>query len=391
MPGIFIAAMKILIDPIFVNPRPFHLLPKFFGLPVDRAVPTPFWSSRSWTGPFPWRAFGPDGFDGMDLGLTYTYLFRSDLSLREEVLKRYRLSRWPIRAFHATFSGEARFFRDTGMDLASNGERTRRGLLNHIRAASEIGGRGSVLVIHPGTVQTRRDETLDAVVKNLEGCLPAAEQHQVVLALENMPRSMGSTQYLGSDYRELRHVLVKLPSPCLKVCLDLGHANNYGEVHVRDRGSEDLEGYLRGFGYCREMIRELGREIVYAHIHYNRSHLLSERARLKNFDEHMPISHIPGPCWEGFRETLRLLLRETSVLQTGYVNLELVPGRLFGLYEVMPMGAEYRSQRASLRLLRDELEECSPVLNGGSAPSGSPGGQAVEATSAGSGPAGQTA
>jgi sugar phosphate isomerase/epimerase len=368
-------SIKILIDPTYVNPRPFHILPKFFPLPV-MSFPPLFWRSRSWTGPFPWWAFGPEGFDGMDLGLTYTYLFRPDLSLREVVLEQYRRARWPIRAFHATFSGEARFFRETALDLSSNGERTRRGLLNHIRVATKLGGPGTVLVLHPGSIRTRKSDAMDNMLKNLEICLPEAEKKQVVLALENMPRSMGRRRYMGSDYGDLCHVLETLPSPCLKVCLDLGHANNYGEVHARERGTVDVEGYLRRFGYCREMIRALGCEIVYAHIHYNRSHILSEEARSRNFDEHMPLSHVPAPCWPAFRETLRLLLRETSVLRKGCVNLELVPGSLFGFYRVMPMGAGLWEQMASVRLLRDVLEECGP---------------SGDVTPAGSGLGGQTA
>jgi len=368
--------MKILIDPVFVNPWPGHLLPRFLGLPVDRVVPPRLWRSRFWIGPFPHWAFGPDGFDAMDLGMTYTYLFRSDLSLRSGVAEAYRSSRWPIRAFHATFAGEGGFFQETGMNLASPEARNRRGLANHIRAAAEIGGPGSVLVIHPGTVQGGggRPEAMDALLRNLEGALPAAEQSRVVLALENMPRSMGRTRYLGSDYGELRAVLDALPSDSLKVCLDVGHANNYGEIHARNGGGDASEAFLRGFGYCREVIRELGHGIVYAHVHYNRSHLLREQARRRNFDEHMPLSKIPGSCWEAFRETLCLLLRETAVPGTGWINLELAPARLFGCYKVMPMGSGLRDQMASVRLFREVLEACLPGV-----------------TRAESGPAGRTA
>mgnify|MGYP007044783633 CR=1 FL=1 len=73
---------------------------------------------------------------------------------------------------------------------------------------------------------------------------------------------------------------------------------------------------------------------------------------------------------------LRLLLRETSVLRKGCVNLELVPGSLFGFYRVMPMGAGLWEQMASVRLLRDVLEECGP---------------SGDVTPAGSGLGGQTA
>jgi len=356
--------MKILIDPAYLNPEPFHLLPRFLVLPVDRLVPSFWWGSRFWTGPFPWWALGPNGFDGLDLGFSYTYLFRPDLTIREKVLDRYRALRWPIRAFHGTFAGGPGFFRQTALDLSVDGERTRRGLINHIRVAAELGGRGTVLVLHPGLVRNGKREAMETVVANLEGCLPEAEARQVVLALENMPRSAGPTRYLGSDYRELGQVLSRLPSACLKICLDLGHANTYGEVHARSNGRRDVEGYLRRFGYCREMIRALGKEIVYAHVHYNRSHVVPQKALRGNPDEHMPLSHVPEPFWAFFRETLHLLFRRTSVCRTGYLNLELAPRRLFGHYRVMPMGGGLREQVSSVRRLREVLRACDPASEG---------------------------
>ena len=358
-------SMKILIDPAYLNPEPYHLLPRFLVLPVDRFVPSFLWGSRFWAGPFPCWALGPHGFDGLDLGFSYTYLFRPDLTIRQGVLERYRALRWPIRAFHGTFAGGPGFFLPTALDLSVDGERTRRGLINHIRVAAELGGKDTVLVLHPGLVRNGVREAIDTVVANLERCLPEAEARQVVLALENMPRSVGRTPYVGSDYRELEQILVRLPSGNLKVCMDLGHANTYGEVHARSNGRRDVEGYLRRFGYCREMIRALGTEIVYAHVHYNRSHVLSKKALPRgNPDEHMPLSHVPEPFWSAFRETLALLIRETSVCRTGVVNLELAPRRLFGRFRAMPMGCGLREQLSSVRLLREVLQACDPTPEG---------------------------
>ena len=102
--------MKILIDPCYVNTYPYYLLPKIFQIPIDRYSRTFSGKRNGWIGPFPWWAFGPQGFDGMDLGFSYTYLLRSDLSLREDVLEQYRRAHWPIHAFHATFDGGYRIF-----------------------------------------------------------------------------------------------------------------------------------------------------------------------------------------------------------------------------------------------------------------------------------------
>jgi len=358
------SSMKILIDPSYVNPRPYHLLGKFSGLPLDRIVPPWLWKSAAWTGPFPAWAFGPDGFDGMDLGFTYTNLFRPDLSIREEVLERYRNCRWPIRSFHATFAGEARLFRETALNLAEDGERTRRGVRNQIRAAREIGGAGSVLVLHPGVVRTDPARDRERATRTLEDCLPRAEREQVILALENMPRSVGGPRYLGGDYEELRRLLDRLPSRFLKVCIDLGHANNYAEIKAREQGETAPERYLARFGYLREMIQELGQDIVYAHVHYNRSHTRTGEARVRNCDEHMPLTRVPPEEWAGFRLALGLLRDGTSVARTGFVNLELIPRRMFGLYPVLPTGSTLQEQIGSVRLLREALASPATAARG---------------------------
>jgi len=349
-------SVKILIDPFYTTFYPFHLLPHIFfskGSLLHRLLKG-LLGNRP--GANPGQAFGPKGFDGMDLGISYTRLLRSDLSLREQVLSRYRRAKWPVYAFHATYQGGARFFADTAMELSEDNVRTRRGLRNQIRAAAEIGGRGAILVIHLGEGTGSVSASLHRVVRLLEAVLPDAEEKGVILAAENMPGPVGGRYFLGSDYRDLKEVFKALPSPCLKACFDWGHANTYAAVFASQERRRPTGDYLSTFGYGRELIQELGQDIVYAHLHYNRSHLGSAEAVPAGGDEHMPLTRIPLGEWEAFCKSLDLLMEVTSVRDTGKVNLELIPRRFFGFYPVFPTGSSRSEQWASLQLLRQVLD-----------------------------------
>lgn len=349
-------SLKILIDPSYVSRHPVHLVPRllrYHGLPGGGLASGRWGTSHGFC---PRAAFGKGGFDGMDLGIAYTPLLRPDLTVREEALARYKRIAWPIHALHATFMGGSPYFAETAMQLTEDGPRTRRGLRNQIRIAAELAGRGAILVLHAGKVTGSPEQGLRVVRGVLEGVLPLAEEKGVVLALENMPRSVAGAAHLGGDYRELQALLGALPSPCLKVCFDWGHANNYAEVFAGRVGRRDVEAYLAGFGYCREMVETLGTEIVYAHVHYNRSHVRRREAMRRNLDEHLPLHHVPASSWEAFRESLSALLRLSSVRISGRINLELPPRRVFGALPVHATGSARTEQVESLALLRSLFE-----------------------------------
>lgn len=64
-----------------------------------------------------------------------------------------------------------------------------------------------------------------AACESISHLLPIAEERGVVMALENM-----KAPYYGSRVEEIRFFLDRFPSRCLKVCLDIGHANISGGV-----------------------------------------------------------------------------------------------------------------------------------------------------------------
>jgi sugar phosphate isomerase/epimerase len=347
------ARIKVLIDPLYVNPYPFHLIPKILG---GRGVPLGPFSSRCLAplgGSWVHRAFGPGRFDGMDLGFGFTDILDADLNVREKVLEEYGSKGWPIYSFHATFGGGSPLFADTRMELTEDNERTRRGLRNQVLVAARLKSHTpAVIVLHLGRTAGDPAKALERSLRMIASVVPLAEESGLILALENMPRCPPGETYLGSDYRDLQRALRTLRSPAVKVCLDWGHANNYSRFFARDNRREPLEQYVRQFGYVREMIDELGKDIGYAHIHYNRSHILTGEAFFEEYDEHMALSRIPLEEREAFAGVIARLVRATSVQEIGLLNLELIPKRFFGIYKAFPTGSTLKEQLASVTLLR---------------------------------------
>jgi sugar phosphate isomerase/epimerase len=238
------------------------------------------------------------------------------------------------------------------MELTEDSERTRRGLRSQVLAAKELKNHRAILVLHLGKTTDVPHKALENALRVIDSVLSLAEHYGVILALENMPCPPPGGYYLGADYRELKQAIDLLKSPFVKVCLDVGHANNYSRIFAKDNHREPVEEYVRTFGYCREIIRELGPDIVYSHIHYNRSHTLGNAEFYEEYDEHMPLSRIPENERPVFNEIISLLLRTTSVPEVGLLNLELIPGKFFGFFNIFPRGSTQDEQLESVRLLR---------------------------------------
>ena len=99
--------------------------------------------------------------------------------------------------------------------------------------------------------QWLRQEALERLIDSLRSVLPLCRRKRVVLALENvnpMPRD-SEFFYLGDSMDDLTYVFQKLPSACIRLCLDVGHANTN-------------EGPL-------EYVKRFGKKIVAVHYHDN--------------------------------------------------------------------------------------------------------------------------
>ncbi|MCX7642389.1 MAG: sugar phosphate isomerase/epimerase [Armatimonadetes bacterium] len=99
-----------------------------------------------------------------------------------------------------------------------------------LRVASDLGAKW--VTVHPGygigipTLEWVRSKAMNGLRRSLDRLIPIAERLQVPLALENLisvpPES--EVVFLLDNPEELRLLLNEYPSPALKVCIDVGHA-----------------------------------------------------------------------------------------------------------------------------------------------------------------------
>lgn len=103
-----------------------------------------------------------------------------------------------------------------------------------LQVASDLGAKW--VTVHPGyglgipTLEWVRTKAMDGLRRSLDRLIPIAERLQVPLALENLipvaPES--EVVFLMDKPEELERLLNEYPSPALKVCIDVGHAEVSG-------------------------------------------------------------------------------------------------------------------------------------------------------------------
>jgi sugar phosphate isomerase/epimerase len=99
-----------------------------------------------------------------------------------------------------------------------------------LQVACELGAKW--VTVHPGyglgipTLEWVRAKAMDNLKRSLDRLLPLAEQLQVPLALENINPVPKDSEivFLLDSAEELGRLLSEFPSPALKVCIDVGHA-----------------------------------------------------------------------------------------------------------------------------------------------------------------------
>ncbi|MDI7266633.1 MAG: TIM barrel protein [Myxococcota bacterium] len=356
------APWRITIDNTFLMSHPWHLLPLFVGAQVRSLGAIKGWSIG--IGSLPRWAFRPDAYDGIELSLTTSQVFGSNVGrrwrIRTGLIERYRASGWPIAAFHACFEHPPPYFEHAKLDLTGDDPRVREGAVGQVEVAAMLGGAGAppgsggpVLVFHTGRAPagaSRRDRraALRRVAANLRPAVRLAESSGVTVTLENLPRSMGASEHFCSRrIEDVIEVLADIGSAGVGVTFDYGHANTFCD--------EDPE-------YIDRFLDRLGPHIEYVHLHYNGSHRPGFAAtvdprRFEGFDQHLPLTRIPAAEMPRFAGHLRKIVTSTPVARRRLVGLELPQRSVFSIKRILPTGATPQEQAESARIVRRMLEE----------------------------------
>lgn len=128
-----------------------------------------------------------------------------------------------------------------------------------LQVANDLGAEW--VTVHPGyglgipTLEWVRAKAMDELKRSLDRLIPIAERLNVPLALENLVPVFPESEvvFLLDSAEELKRLLNEYPSPALKVCIDVGHA-------------EVSEGFHAFWAVAKE-------RCVALHMHDNNSHI----------------------------------------------------------------------------------------------------------------------
>lgn len=367
--------IKNLICGLAAMPNPFFLIPEF--LISEWPWLKKFLDSKNGIGKPNPKLFRKGTYDGIELVLWG--MFDENWNIREERMRKYMESKLPFYTFHACFESFPKKFRNVYLNLAEKGKYIKKAIKSHIEAASILGKKNPILVFHPGIIK-RPEEKIQAlhnVINNLGDLLDFAKEKGVTITLENMPR-MRTLPPFCCDFVDLLYILEKINHPNLKITFDWGHLNTCLIDEIYKIYAEKLKRSFY-FNHINRFINMIGKEIVHAHIHYNRSHLNQftklRRGLLKRFliylffwtsiskfirndrendlyDEHLTLNKIEEEYLGNYEETIRNLLEKSSIKKYGFVTHEISPKRVFQFFTYSKTGAKFPDYIEGLKLFK---------------------------------------
>jgi sugar phosphate isomerase/epimerase len=327
---------------------------------------------------------GKNCYDGMELTLWGFFDRNWDVNLKR--LKKIKERGVSIYTFHGSFETVPRTFKGYYLNIARRDSFIIKAIKSHIDVAYELGGENPVLTFHPGTLRSggNKERALGNILKNIELCLDYAASKNITLALENMDYVPGWCTLLA-DHFDFEYVFKRIKHDNLKITFDWGHLN----TQARNKEFCQKHGFskqdLMNFKHINEFITEMNKNIVHAHIHYNRSHqFLGPYQRRQTFfgkmllylffwtdiskflrkglgnvsvyDDHLPLNRIEEQYLEKFSQTIKNLLSMTSVKYYGYITHEISPRKIFKYFIYSRGGAEYEDFLKSLELFKKLLK-----------------------------------
>jgi sugar phosphate isomerase/epimerase len=148
------------------------------------------------------------------------------------------------------FSDVPNYPKELVVDTARLNDAKKRLLKESITMAEELGS--SVVVIHPGRIDTDRNRSFDSMVSGLSRIARFAEDRNVMLGLENKEGT--DPKNLCCLASELINAIEQTGSPNLRATFDIGHAN-------LTCGGDASK--------LREFAREIKEYVVHVHVHDN--------------------------------------------------------------------------------------------------------------------------
>lgn len=327
--------------------------------------------------------FGKNKFDGIEFMLIG--VFDNDWNIIPDKIESYKKSKVTSYSFHGCYENFPKRYKNIYLNLADeSNKKTRKALHSHIKAVSQLQKERSVLVFHPGIIKkgNNRKRAFENVINNLKDELEYARKKNVVVCIENMAWGWGSgVEPFCNEATDLRYILDKINHPNLKITFDWGHLNSFlMNPKFRNKYYKAGEDCLN-FKHIKDFVDILGRDIVHAHIHYNRCHFprykkfkkvlfkkyliylifwtnLSKFIRKEKnkffYDEHLPLDIIKGKYRKGFEDSIKYLLDKSAIREYGSITHEYTNKKVFRLFSIKKNGL-YDGYLESLQIFKDMI------------------------------------
>jgi sugar phosphate isomerase/epimerase len=296
------------------------------------------------------------GFNGFELGLWSGSFFRRNWEIYENRLTAFQRSDYEFKRFHACFEMLPQNLAGVYFNIADGSDSNVAALKSQIAVAHNLAqDESTILVVHPGFVTSKneKDIGIDNIKKVIDQVLYFAEENNVVIALENLPY-VDDVYFVGAFIEEIKEIVDDFNSDYVKATFDWGHLNV----------TAFQQGVVNNFDYIDEKIRMLGKDIVHAHLNYNRccekawAPVVSNKKRfirrfievfnmsfdvdlfsLDSLDQHMPLIRAKEMYQAGLRRNMHTLFEASSLHTYGCVTHEVEPQKVFGILSHRPEGA----------------------------------------------------
>ncbi len=345
--------MEYYIDPNTVIKYQFHILPWY--IPYKFKIFKGLGRKTIGLVKLNKKAFGDHGFSGIEFVIPNLCLFKKNLDINRRKLNKIKKARWKIGPFHGCYSIQIPTQGYSVLNLTQNDKFTKKHLMNNLKIVSELGNGKDIVTFHSGHIKkgSSKKKAMQNVIDNLNSAVDYAKDNNITMTLENAYDHDDGKTAIGKTHEELKEILDSVKSKNLGITFDWGHANVHAQYVLKNNREK------KEFQYHQDMIKELGKNIVHAHIHYNRSHNpeFKDYFPVKyQFDEHLALTKIPKDEYNNYKRTIRQLMDKTSLKKFGKISFEMPPRKIMNITTVFDLGASLWDQLESINIMKNMIK-----------------------------------
>jgi hypothetical protein len=269
-------------------------------------------------------------------------MFTPHWEIKQKLVQKLVETGVQVRSMHAPYIDDGKQFQlprksylDNILDLTNESSSTWLCLYSHINLYEMLAPKelDKVLIVHPLAADPYKSESeiISSIAANVKKALPVLRDQNVKLVIENMPwmkkKHERYTTMMG-DALFFEKVMNEVNDDHFGVILDWGHASSYAR-YMFDHGITHPEheftiDSLTHFGYQNYFIKKLEKKVYYAHLHFNKAHVLDSKAPFfaKNYDSHDDLTQLTESEYIDYEVNVKNLQKSPNLVG---MTIECIP------------------------------------------------------------------